>query len=65
MSKILDLKDNVEDDFTVEEIVRTASNVLLFTIQDGVSNSSSILNMPAIVQLRDFLNEFIEEQNEK
>ena len=64
MSKILELKDNVDDDFTVEEIVRPASNVLLFTIQDGVSNSSSILNMPAIVQLRDFLNEFLEANNE-
>ena len=61
MSNVLELRDTYDDKFTVEEIVRPASNVLLFTIYDEVSNSDSILNMPAIVQLRNFLNEFIGE----
>ncbi len=61
MSKILELKDDYGDDFIVEEILPQS---LYFDVYNKNGNSTSSLSMIAVIQLRDFLNEFIEANNE-
>ena len=65
MSKILELKDNYGDDFIVEVEEDILPQSLYFDVYNENGNSTSSLPMIAAIQLRNFLNEFIEANNEK
>ena len=63
MIDTLELKDNYGDDFIVEtDLLKQTS--LFFDVYCEGDNSTSSLSLVSVIKLRDFLNEFIEANNE-